>query len=204
MLDLSIASLASAHDGFLASLRSSGEGALLDYARETLPDLVAAVGPETEADGKSSVTSDILKVVIPGDEGPFLGTSVASLVGSRRWNGKVRRNYARKIIVPRADFNQYEARKHRNVGLTAAGYVVAARELGITLPAWIAEHASEGDFRIELAGDVITVNVINAVPWAAYLPGALARTGYAIHVKSGKLYDLCAAAMDGAAAERGF
>ena len=65
MLDLAIPDLATAHGSFLTALRGTGEDALLDFARETLPDLVKAVGPETEEQGKSIVTGDILKVVRP-------------------------------------------------------------------------------------------------------------------------------------------
>ncbi len=104
-----------------------------------------------------------------------------------------------------ADFRTYEKRKHFNVGITAAGYFEAAQALGVSLPAWIAENgASEGDFEIEREGDHITVTVTNAVPWAAYLPGVMSRSGYAVQVKSGKLYDLAVEAMARAAAQTEF
>ena len=80
----------------------------------------------------------------------------------------------------------------------------AARELGISLPPWIAENQGEGDFEIEREGDHITVTVTNAVPWAAYLPGVMSRSGYAVQVKSGKLYDLAVEAMNRAAAQTEF
>lgn len=208
-LDLAIPDLATAHGSFLSALRGTGEDALLDFARDTLLDLVKAVGPETEEQGKSIVTGDILKVVrpiAPGDEAgeQMALMPVAFLVGRYRRSGRVSRAPKFRHNVRAADFREYEQRKHFNVGITAAGYMWAARELGISLPPWIAENQGEGDFEIEREGDHITVTVTNAVPWAAYLPGVMSRSGYAVQVKSGKLYDLAVEAMARAAAQTEF
>lgn len=205
MLDLAIPDLAAAHTGFLTALRRTGEAAVLDFARATLPDLIKAVGPETEADGKRSVTNDILKVVrpiAPADESKaFINpNSVAFLVGRHRRSGRVSKSPKARQDVRLADFEAYEKRKHFNVGITAAGYMWAARELGVSLPAWIGENQGEGNFQIDRGADWVVVQVSNEVPWVGYLPGAMSRSGYAINVKSGQFYDLAVRAWEQARA----
>jgi hypothetical protein len=210
MLDLNIPDLAASHSAFLSALRGTGEAALFDFARETLPDLVDAIGPDTEAKGMATITGDILKVVrpiSPANEGSVLlnPNPVSYLVARRRRSGRVRDALKSRHNVRLADFLEYRDRKHRNVGLTAAGYLTAAKALGVSLPAWIAEHGdSEGSFSIEREGDRITISLSNEVPWAYYLPGAMSRSGYAVQVKSGRLYDLAVEAMARAAAQTTF
>lgn len=202
-LDFHIDDLAATHARFLRQLSGWGELAILDYARETLPDLVQAVGPESEQEGKDSVTRDILKVVTPVRGGAVSTVSVAQLVGGRRYSGKVRRELVNKHPVRRSDFLSYEASKHRMVGFTAGGYAEAARQLGIQLPGWILDEAGPGDFALERSAGGIRVVLRNEVPWAAYLPGALQRSGYAIQVKSARLYDLAVEAFERAGRESG-
>jgi hypothetical protein len=207
MLDLAISDLADAHGSFLASLRSEGEIALRDFAAETLPDLVKAVGPETEGQGKAAIIADIFKVVTPVKPSREAGVTfspmtVRSIVGRRRYQGKIRRELKVKFPVRLADFQAYRDQKFLHVGITAAGYLTAAKALGIELPSWITRHGdSEGDFSIERTKTGIEITVSNAVPWAYYLPDTMSKSGYAVQRRAGKLYDGVVRAWDRAKGE---
>jgi hypothetical protein len=208
MLDLSIPTLTSAHDRFFASLHSESEIALRQFAAATLPDLVKAVGPETEGQGKGAIIADLFKVVIPvkpKQESQVIinPNPVRYLMSRRRYHGKVRRALKSRYYVRLADFNAYRDGKFKNVGLTAAGYLAAANELGVALPAWISEHGdSEGGIQIERSESGLSLTVTNEVPWAYFLPDAMSKSGYAIQAGSGKFYDLSVDAWD--RAKRGF
>jgi len=209
-LDLNLPALADSHRRFTRALRESGEIAVREFAASTLPGLVDAVGPASEAEGKAAITRDIFKVVIPlspadTDGVVMAGASVSVLVGRRRYHGKVRRHLKRsRFYVPEAEMRQYEARKHRNVGIAASGYLAAANALGVTLPAWIAEHHGEGSFFIDRPGDGFTFIISNQVPWVSFLPDAHLNSGYVVQAGSGHFHDLATEAFTKAARATGF
>jgi len=209
-LDLNLPALADSHRRFTRALRESGEIAVREFAASTLPGLVDAVGPESEAQGKAAITRDIFKVVIPlspekTSGRAMAGASVAVLVSRRRSLGKVRNHLRRgRFYVPEAEMRQYEARKHRNVGIAASGYLAAANALGVTLPAWIAEHHGEGSFEIDRAGDGFSLVISNQVPWVSFLPDAHRKSGYVVQAGSGRFHDLSVEAFVKAARAAGF
>lgn len=197
-LDLAIPDLAAAHGSFASTLLAESEQAVRQFAALTLPDLVKAVGPPSKETGEKAIIADLFKVVYPvkpADESRVTidPSPVRSIVGRYRQGGKVRRTLRPRHYVRQADFNAYRDRKFKNVGLAASGYAVAARELGVELPAWIADQREgEGDFSIEVRPDGVTIVISNLVPWA----DVMTKSGYAIQVKAGKFYDLAVEAWD--------
>lgn len=201
-LDLAIPDLAAAHGSFASTLLAESEQAVRQFAALTLPDLVKAVGPENEGQGKAAIIADIFKVVVPvkpKDEGKVIinPNPVRWLMGRHRYHGKVRRALKSRHYVRLADFQSYRDAKFKNVGLAASGYAAAARELGVDLPAWMQDQPEgEGEFEIERRPDGITIRFENQVPWISFLPDTATKTGYAIQSKAGKFYDLSVEAWD--------
>ena len=204
MLDLKIDELAATHREMERRLLGHGEQALVDFASETVEDLAFAVGPKTELQGKGAVTRDILRIVKPVQKGPVDPTPVSVIVGRRRRGGRITRNYKSKYPVRLSDYVRYRDEKHKWVGFSAGGYAEAARELGIALPGWMTDKPSPGSISIERSANGVHLAIVNDVPWVAFLPDALSRSGYAIQVKNGRLYDLSVGAFEAAARAAGF
>lgn len=206
-LDLAIPDLAAAHGSFAGALLAESEQAVRQFAASTLPDLVKAVGPETEGQGKAAIIADLFKVVIPvkpkDEKNVILNpNSVRWLMSRRRYHGKVRRALKSRHYVRLADFNAYRDAKFKNVGLSASGYAVAARELGVELPSWITDQPEgESEFSMESTDTGWRLTIENQVPWVPWLPDTATKTGYAVQSKAGKFYDLAVAAWDRAKRE---
>lgn len=202
-LDLKIGELAAAHERFLDTLFTEAETAVRDFAAETLPELVKAVGPETEGQGKGAIIADLFKVVTPvkpQNESKVIinPNSVRWLMSRRRYHGKVRRALKSKHPVRLADFNSYRDQKFKNIGIAGSGYAAAARELGVALPGWMMnQREGEGTVGLERRGRTgLSLSVINAVEWVYWLPDTRSKSGYAVQRKAGRYYDHCVKAWD--------
>lgn len=202
-LDLKIGDLAAAHERFLDALLEEGERAVRDFAAETLPELVKAVGPETEGQGKAAIIADLFKVVVPvkpQNESKVIinPNSVRWLMSRRRYHGKVRRALKSRHPVRLADFNSYRDGKFKNVGIAGSGYAAAGRELGVNLPAWMTnQREGEGSVALERRGRTgLSLIVTNAVDWVYWLPDTRSKSGYAVQRRAGRYYDHAVKAWD--------
>jgi hypothetical protein len=160
----------------LAAQRRIGEEAVRRDVRQVFPteirnekSAIAAVQKLARA-GRSEEAEKILRDVKAAAEWvPGSTPSSAHHRKQRNRRGRVRRNPQRMIGPTEAAVAGYVRQRIKHVGISKAGWVTAARDLGLKLPRWIARN-DKGNGRIiklhEGTGrDSITM--VNSVPWIA-------------------------------------
>lgn len=72
-----------------------------------------------------------------------------------------------KFVLPKEDFTAYIKTQYAKVGYLMSGWRVAARELGINLPKWVANNNAPGVAKINIGSKSMDIVIRNNVAWAS-------------------------------------
>lgn len=82
--------------------------------------------------------------------------------------GRITRNRVTVVVTDAAELRTYVKKMQGRVGLLASGWLEAANELGVRLPAWVSRHGQgHGGVSIELGADKMMIVISNKVKYGA-------------------------------------
>lgn len=172
--------------------RTALKGMVRDALAYTPPASSSNTGKDAEKAGRAAIARDlramgfaprVLKghrtitmafghpikpVTVPTKENPKFVDPDAfhdARLGSKH-GGKVTRGGAQAFYVSKQKFNAMITRLFNEIGRLASGWVAAADELGVPVPAWIARHGGGRGTNVQVVEDEnkITLRVVNHFP----------------------------------------
>jgi hypothetical protein len=139
---------------------------------------------EARRAGVNAVRGNIAQILVAGRRSK-LADAKGLHQRFRDNRGRVRTNLARgrdrRFRVVATALRVEVVRSVNNVGLLASGWNAAARQLGLSLPAWIARHgSSRGRIRISLDPRNMRITITNSVRFAGNVQDLERRVNWAL------------------------
>lgn len=152
----------------------------------TPPGSAGRTGLAARRQGERRIDADLKGIFVPTilkgkrpEQWPDVEGIYEQFMSQRKGRGGPR--LGKKYFVDPRKLAALRAKLYGRVGFLAGGWNAAARELGVTLPAWIARHGTEhGAGRILVDPDGIRILLTNAVTYSADVDGYARRVQAAL------------------------
>lgn len=158
------------------AIRAAGRDVVVDLARATPPGAPGRSFEEALHRGERNLTANLLRVAQPAPGRGGAGVGALAVQVRKHWR---RRRTVRpsgpRLVVNEAAFSQYYRQVWPSIGYTAGGWAAAAGDLGAALPGWITDQAGPGRIVAGVAGGLVFLEMVNAVPWIGEVPAMAAR-----------------------------
>lgn len=162
------------HRSFEESLLRNGAGLIRRVMGITPPGSAdgasGGLNSESRARGEKAIARDMAAIFIPvalkhkrAERWPDPGEiHLARLRSDSRYNGRLTRGHAQAYYVDVNKLRSLYVDLKSHVGRMAAGWMPAARALGVSAPAWVARHSSLGSYEVVRDADGIRLIAVNA------------------------------------------
>lgn len=172
--------------------RTVFKGIVRDAIAYTPPGSAGAQGKDAQRSGEAAINRDlnrmgfapvtikgkrtitqawgrpIAPVTVPTKENPRFADPDAFHLArlASKHGGRVTRGGAQAFYVDRRKFAAMQKRLFAEVGKLASGWVRAAQQLGVPVPAWISRHGTGrgSDLQVVETPDTISLRVVNYFP----------------------------------------
>ena len=148
--------------------REAAKGFVKNIVAITPPASRGVTGGAAKKAGENAVAGDLARMARVVPASVISRSELMQIHKDKRGrNGGIQRmRKSQRTKVTPAVFNAVVRVLKKDVGTLSAGWVAAAAQLGVSIPAWVKRHgSSRGDILITHTPDVFRIAISNAVPF---------------------------------------